>query len=408
MAFWKKHSSKTPGSVVEVSVNRGENGVEEEVKHGEVTTPGGIVNGTTNSTISNSSDSTQFSESGNTQKTPNRASNTRVQSKYEKLLSQDVIDVNELRKLAWNGLHNVDSSIRSIVWSIILGYLPVHRGRQGDSLNQRRDEYRSFVEKLYKPFLAEDISEHQRKTLVQVRNDVPRTNPEYEFFHEPKIRDMIERILIVWACRHPASGYVQGINDLCTPFVIVFLENLIEFGDDFKTPADFSSLTDDQLMEVEADSFWCLCRILKGIQDHYTTSQPGIQRMMFAMEDLIKRIDTELHEHFKENSLQFLQFAFRWINCFLMREISLRLTLRLWDTYISETEGFAVFHRYVCVALITRFKKELMECCDQADLIMFLQKIPTQNWTEQDLNMVLAQAYTYKTLYDTSPSHLNQ
>ena len=24
-------------------------------------------------------------------------------------------------------------------------------------------------------------------------------------------------------CRHPASGYVQGINDLVTPFLAVFL-----------------------------------------------------------------------------------------------------------------------------------------------------------------------------------------
>ena len=33
----------------------------------------------------------------------------------------------------------------------------------------------------------------------------------------------LERILYVWAIRHPASGYVQGINDLATPFFQVFL-----------------------------------------------------------------------------------------------------------------------------------------------------------------------------------------
>ena len=34
----------------------------------------------------------------------------------------------------------------------------------------------------------------------------------------------LERILYVWAIRHPASGYVQGINDLATPFFQVFLQ----------------------------------------------------------------------------------------------------------------------------------------------------------------------------------------
>jgi hypothetical protein len=36
-------------------------------------------------------------------------------------------------------------------------------------------------------------------------------------------RQSLERILYVWAIRHPASGYVQGINDLVTPFFEVFL-----------------------------------------------------------------------------------------------------------------------------------------------------------------------------------------
>jgi hypothetical protein len=31
----------------------------------------------------------------------------------------------------------------------------------------------------------------------------------------------------VWAIRHPASGYVQGINDLATPFYQVFLSAYI-------------------------------------------------------------------------------------------------------------------------------------------------------------------------------------
>lgn len=34
---------------------------------------------------------------------------------------------------------------------------------------------------------------------------------------------IFERILFIWAIRHPASGYVQGINDLVTPFFVVFV-----------------------------------------------------------------------------------------------------------------------------------------------------------------------------------------
>ena len=38
---------------------------------------------------------------------------------------------------------------------------------------------------------------------------------------------IFERILFIWAIRHPASGYVQGINDLVTPFFVVFVYEYI-------------------------------------------------------------------------------------------------------------------------------------------------------------------------------------
>jgi hypothetical protein len=33
----------------------------------------------------------------------------------------------------------------------------------------------------------------------------------------------MERMLYVWALRHPASSYVQGMNDIVTPFFLLFL-----------------------------------------------------------------------------------------------------------------------------------------------------------------------------------------
>jgi len=41
---------------------------------------------------------------------------------------------------------------------------------------------------------------------------------------------VFERILYIWAIRHPASGYVQGINDLVTPFFVVFLSEYLADG----------------------------------------------------------------------------------------------------------------------------------------------------------------------------------
>lgn len=58
-------------------------------------------------------------------------------------------------------------------------------------------------------------------------------------------------------------------------------------------PEDFdpSLLPTHVLNAIEADSFWCLSRLLDGIQDNYIFAQPGIQRSVRRMAELVGRID---------------------------------------------------------------------------------------------------------------------
>lgn len=93
------------------------------------------------------------------------------------------------------------------------------------------------------------------------------------------------------AIRHPASGYVQGINDLVTPFFVVFLSEYLKGSIDNWSMSDLSS---DKISNVEADCYWCLSILLDGMQDHYTFAQPGIQRLVFKLKELVRRIDGNL------------------------------------------------------------------------------------------------------------------
>lgn len=52
---------------------------------------------------------------------------------------------------------------------------------------------------------------------------------------------VFERILFIWAIRHPASGYVQGINDLVTPFFVVFLSEFVSKLLSVRLMSDFVS-----------------------------------------------------------------------------------------------------------------------------------------------------------------------
>jgi hypothetical protein len=93
------------------------------------------------------------------------------------------------------------------------------------------------------------------------------------------------------------------------------------------------------LLDVEADVYWCLARLVEGIQDHYTPSQPGIQKMIHRLRELVHRIDEPLVMHLEAAGAEFHTFAFRWMNCLLLRELPLRLMVRLWDTYLAEARN---------------------------------------------------------------------
>mgnify|MGYP003952128381 CR=1 FL=1 len=112
---------------------------------------------------------------------------------------------------------------------------------------------------------------------------------------------------------------------------------------------DAAKLDAEVLANAEADTYWCLTKLLDNIQDHYTAGQPGLQRQMFRLEELVRRIDGDLHYHLTENGIQFTFFTFRWMNNLLMRELPLQAIVRLWDTLFSEDSGgsgFEDFHVY--------------------------------------------------------------
>lgn len=269
---------------------------------------------------------------------------TRI-NKFKRILQASTINVSELREAAWSGL---PSEVRAMSWQLLLGYLPTSSERRVATLERKRKEYLDGVRQAFDQGIGGDFAAAQSSNSAQSRGkargldeavwhqisiDVPRTNPHLQLYSFEATQRSLERILYLWAIRHPASGYVQGINDLVTPFWQVFLGQYVTDAD-VDSGMDPGQLPKAVLDAVEADSFWCLTKLLDGIQDNYIHAQPGIQRQVAALRDLTARIDGTLAKHMEREGVEFIQFSFRWMNCLLMREISVKNTIRMWDTYL--------------------------------------------------------------------------
>lgn len=276
---------------------------------------------------------------------------------FDTILATPIIPIRELRKLAWNG---IPPHHRPTIWKILLGYLPANTSRHATTLVRRRREYKDAMKQHY-DIPDDSRTNSEQETLRQVLVDVPRTMPEVALFHNDRVRRCLSRLLYIWAMRHPASSYVQGINDLATPLIAVFMSGYFG-GKDCLDGEVMGDVSDQMLEEIEADTYWCLTNLLAGIQDHYTSDQPGMQRMVMHLEELVNRIDADLALHLKNTGIEFIQFAFKWMNCLLLREFRLSCVMRLWDTYLSEGDGgFEDFHVYVCASFLVHFSNDLQQ-----------------------------------------------
>jgi len=142
----------------------------------------------------------------------------------------------------------------------MLGYLPANESRRQHVIQRKRAEYRDTIAQHY-DIDADTRSLQEQETLRQVLVDVPRTAPEVPLFRNEKIRRSLGRMLYIWAMRHPASSYVQGINDLATPLYAVFLGDLYD-GEDVLDGNIMVVLPDEKLDEV------CTRRHLHGLAFH--------------------------------------------------------------------------------------------------------------------------------------------
>ncbi len=301
------------------------------------------------------------------------AHSTRISriNKFKRILQASSISLTDLRASSWSG---IPEEVRAMSWQLLLGYLPTSSERRVATLERKRKEYLDGVRQAFNRGLSASSVVGPRNSTSnyaqprgldetlwhQISIDVPRTSPHIQLYGYEATQRSLERILYVWAIRHPASGYVQGINDLVTPFWQVFLGSYIT---DFNIECgmDPGQLPKPVLDAVEADSFWCLTKLLDGIQDNYIFAQPGIVRQVSALRDLTTRIDSHLAKHLENQGVEFMQFSFRWMNCLLMREITIKNTIRMWDTYLAEEQGFSEFHLYVCAAFLVKWSDQLVK-----------------------------------------------
>ena len=326
-------------------------------------------------------------------------------------LSQPIIDMNELRQCCWTG---VPSNDRPLAWKLLLNFAPLNKSRRSITIQRRRREYHHQHVPFSNSQCAASSSPEHANLHKQIRLDIDRTAPHIPLFRQQRIKSSLIRILYAHACRNPAASYVQGMNDLILPIFAVLLSEYIpskSCGDYSYEASDIQGLIQDgaenipneTLNQVEADTYFCFTNFVSAMQDHFLMDQPRIQHMVHLLHDYLERVDVELYEHLvKTCDLDLFHFSFRWMNCLLVRELSLSCSLRIFDTYLCEWSDkleWDTLHTYVCVAFLRSLRSKIIGKMADEILGFLTVEIPEysrQNILIHEVEIWLGQAHVWR------------
>ncbi|CAA2933572.1 TBC1 domain family member 15 [Olea europaea var. sylvestris] len=252
-----------------------------------------------------------------------------------------------LRRIQRGGIH---PTIKGVVWEFLLGcFDPNSTFEERNEVRQkRREQYVKWKDECQKltsvvgsgkiitsPIISDDgqpiqdpsnscstpydngalssvVTLDQRViqwklSLHQIGLDVVRTDRALVFYENEANQAKLWDVLAVYVWMDNDIGYVQGMNDICSPMVI--------------------------LLEHEADAFWCFERAMRRLRENFRSnaSSMGVQTQLGTLAQIIKAIDPKLHQHLEELDGGEYLFAIRMLMVLFRREFSFVDGLYLWE-----------------------------------------------------------------------------
>ncbi|KAI9097100.1 rab-GTPase-TBC domain-containing protein [Phlyctochytrium arcticum] len=290
----------------------------------------------------------------------------------------------DVRQLVYSG--GVDSDIRVQVWKYLLNVYPY------DSTEKERAEIATFNLSKYKDMktqwqsIISDITNAEAASLAagepiearesqagdekedadvvtkikerkwRVEKDVVRTDRTIPFFASavedpnsdvnpvsqsdmqavisasPNL-EMLRNVLVTYTIHNFDLGYVQGMNDLLAPILVV--------------------------MKDENEAFWCFLEFMNMMQSNFYRDQSGMRTQLRRLELLIKFMDPYLYAHMTTSDSINLFCCFRWLLILFKREFDFLDCMRLWEV-LWACPLTQHFHLFVALAILNDHRKELM------------------------------------------------
>lgn len=159
---------------------------------------------------------------------------------------------------------------------------------------------------------------------------------------------LLRNVLISYAMFNKDTGFVQGMGDLTSPLILVFIKS---WQDD--EHALFFDGTVKTFFEAEVYIFWAFVELMKVTHhERMFTDLNGHQKFVCQrITAITNAVHPLLEELVNSTELQDLPFMFRPLLLLFKRDFKTSDLLRLWDSMLTYAHPY-VFPRFVGAALL--------------------------------------------------------
>ncbi|XP_065829896.1 TBC1 domain family member 13-like [Oscarella lobularis] len=372
----------------------------------------------------------------------------------DEFLKRDELSLAEARRFAFEGIPD-EGSRRSILWKLLLFYLPSKRSDWGAMLARQRATYRQFVDEIIiNPQAQENSADHplsldpdsqwgkffeDNSILLQIDKDCRRLLPDISFMQQASrypvkmagssLRTRVEKsVLEAKQVATNRSGtknisLVQRSSSSDEYHVlpegqeahwevverILFIYAKLNPGvsyvqgmNEIVGPLYYVFASDSDLKwqeHAEADTFFCFTNLMSEIRDNFIKTLDddaacGIGAMMITLMAYLKRADASLSAAMDAKQLKPQFFSFRWLTLLLSQEFDLPDVIRLWDTLFSDSKRFE-FLIFFCCAMLICIRDDLLKG-DFATCVKLLQ-----NYPPTEIHSILEKAVELRRLFSS-------
>lgn len=313
--------------------------------------------------------------------------------KISEFINQNKFTNDILEIILLNGIPNNLHCLRPLIWKSFLGYFPTEDLSKWKNITI--NNYRNYhsIKKKYPQYPSNITDEKEKKLIIQLEKDLPRTRGNIPFFQnktnskknlEETNYDVIKRMLFYFAKEHGIS-YVQGMNEIIALIYYIFANDDNPFFRKF----------------IESDTYYCFSMLVDEIEPIFrmtevNNSELFITRQIKQINEILEKIEPDLLNFFKEIDFSIDSFIMRWIIVLFAQEFKIDVAVNFWDRMFTQNNKM----RFICFISVAIFQlnKEKIIGKELEDIAEWTKQMGN-NINKIGMNEIIKRAFDIKNKY---------